>query len=143
MNLLKRLQEEKGVGYLLITHDLATAIYLSHQIEIIYSGKVVESLPAMELRENSLHPYTQTLLRAASLEGVRDSEEALLLPGEVPDPLNPPSGCRFHPRCPHKMKRCSQDEPPMNEIAVRHRVRCHIHGSRPEVRSDQGGREME
>lgn len=127
MNLLKSLQEELGLGYLLIAHDLATAIHLSHHIKIIYSGKVVESISAGELYHSALHPYTKALLRAASPAELRQERQDFILHGEVPDPLNVPPGCRFHPRCPKKIPKCSTEEPLLKPVANEHAVRCHLY----------------
>jgi len=126
MNLFKSLQEELGLGYLLIAHDLATAIHLSHHIEIIYAGKVVESTPAGELYHSALHPYTKSLLRAASPAKLWQEKQELILHGEVPNPLNMPPGCPFHPRCPNRMPKCSRYEPPLKAVANEHTVRCHL-----------------
>jgi oligopeptide transport system ATP-binding protein len=126
MNLLKSLQEEVGVGYLLIAHDLPTAIYLSHRIEIIYAGKVMESVFAGEICQGSLHPYTKALLRTASLAQLRQGGEDFILHGEVPDPIKLLPGCRFHPRCPNKMDKCSKDEPLLKSVGNGHAVRCHF-----------------
>jgi oligopeptide/dipeptide ABC transporter ATP-binding protein len=126
INLLKSLQEEMGLGYLLIAHDLATAAYLSHLIEIIYAGKVVESISASELFHSAFHPYTKALIKAASPERLRNRVEKFILHGEVPDPLNLPAGCRFHPRCPNKMPECSTEEPLLKLVGNEHAVRCHF-----------------
>lgn len=126
MNLLKSLQEELGVGYLLIAHNLATSIHMSHRVEILYSGKIVERLPADKLYEGGLHPYTKTLIKAASPARLRAQEEHFILPGEVPDPLNQPLGCRFYPRCPNKMPKCCTDEPLLKRVGDEHAVRCHL-----------------
>jgi oligopeptide/dipeptide ABC transporter ATP-binding protein len=127
MNLLKGLQEQYGVSYLLIAHNLATVRYMSHQVGVMYLGKMVEEAPTRELFTNPMHPYTKALL-AASLPSHPDVQrEDLVLSGEVPSPLNPPSGCAFHPRCPFVMDRCSQDEPELRELAPGHRVACHLY----------------
>jgi len=126
MNLLKRLQEELGLGYLLISHDLATSVHLSHWVVVIYAGKVVEILTSTELYHDALHPYTRALLNAASPERLRAQDEDFVLPGEVPDPLNPPAGCRFHPRCSYQEPRCHTDEPPLQVVSDTHSVRCHL-----------------
>jgi oligopeptide/dipeptide ABC transporter ATP-binding protein len=127
MNLLKGLQEQYGVSYLLIAHNLATVRYMSHQVGVMYLGKMVEEAPTRELFTNPMHPYTKALL-AASLPSHPDVQrEDLVLSGEVPSPLNPPSGCAFHPRCPFVMDRCSQEMPQLRELAPGHRVSCHLY----------------
>jgi oligopeptide/dipeptide ABC transporter ATP-binding protein len=126
MNLLKGLQGDLGLGYLLIAHDLATAVYLSDWIEIIYAGKVVETLSAGELYHGAVHPYTKALLRAASPAGLRNAGGDSILHGEIPDPLNLPPGCAFHPRCPFKMPKCSKDEPLLKIGVNKQAVRCHL-----------------
>jgi oligopeptide transport system ATP-binding protein len=127
MNLLKNLQEQYGVSYLLIAHNLATVRYMSHQVGVMYLGKMVEEAPTRELFTNPLHPYTKALL-AASLPSHPDVQrEDLVLSGEVPSPLNPPSGCTFHPRCPFVMDRCSRETPQLRELAPGHWVSCHLY----------------
>jgi oligopeptide/dipeptide ABC transporter ATP-binding protein len=127
MNLLQELQEDSGIGYLLISHDLTTAIHLSHRVEVIYSGQVVESIPANRIYHGAVHPYTQALLKSASPDQLRKQTEEFVLPGEVPDPLNFPLGCRFHPRCAEKMAKCSLNEPPLQKVTNDHHVRCHLY----------------
>lgn len=127
MNLLKSLQEQYGVSYLLIAHNLATVRYMSHQVGVMYLGKMVEEAPTRELFNNPQHPYTKALI-SASLPAHPDSQrEDLVLSGEVPSPLNPPSGCYFHPRCPFVMDRCSVEEPQLRELSEGHKVSCHLY----------------
>jgi oligopeptide transport system ATP-binding protein len=127
MNLLKNLQEQYGVSYLLIAHNLATVRYMSHQVGVMYLGKMVEEAPTRELFTNPMHPYTKALI-SASLPSHPDMErEDLVLSGEVPSPLNPPSGCSFHPRCPFVMDRCSEDIPALRELSTGHKVACHLY----------------
>ncbi len=128
MNLLKELQNEYRLGYLLISHDLATAIHLSHRIAVIYLGKVVEMMPAHVMYRRPLHPYTQALLKAAVPERMRARDEQFVLRGEVPDPLNPPPGCSFHPRCRKQVGKCRSDVPHLNAVSDGHFVRCHLAG---------------
>lgn len=127
MNLLKELQEEHGLAYLLIAHDLGVVRHMSHNIGVMYLGKLVEETNSEELYDNPLHPYTQALLYAAApfLPGVE--RKGYTVSGEVPSPLNPPTGCRFHTRCPFVMPRCSQEEPPLTEVAPGHKVACFLH----------------
>lgn len=127
MNLFKSLQDELGIGYLLIAHDVGLTIHLSERIEVLYSGMVLESIASDELYHNALHPYTKALLRSASPARLKEQKERLILPGEVPDPLDPPPGCRFHPRCPYKMPKCSVEEPLLKPVESRHAVRCYLY----------------
>jgi oligopeptide/dipeptide ABC transporter ATP-binding protein len=127
MNLLRNLQERYGVSYLLIAHNLATVRYMSHQVGVMYLGKIVEEAPTRQLFTNPMHPYTKALI-AASLPSHPDIErEELVLTGEVPSPLNPPLGCAFHPRCPFVMDRCSSDMPEYRTVEVGHTVTCHLY----------------
>jgi oligopeptide transport system ATP-binding protein len=127
MNLLRNLQERYGVSYLLIAHNLATVRYMSHQVGVMYLGKIVEEAPTRQLFTNPMHPYTKALI-AASLPSHPDIErEELVLTGEVPSPLNPPLGCAFHPRCPFVMDRCSTEMPEYRTVEVGHTVTCHLY----------------
>ena len=126
LTLLEDLQRTLGVSYLFIGHDLAAVAHISHRIAVMYLGKIVEMADSLELCARPLHPYTQALFAAAlpSYPDVRRQE--LVLSGEVPTALNPPSGCHFHPRCPAAMPLCSQDEPVLKEVAPNHWVACHL-----------------
>jgi oligopeptide/dipeptide ABC transporter ATP-binding protein len=127
MNLLRNLQEQYGVSYLLIAHNLATVRYMSHQVGVMYLGKMVEEAPTRELFTNPMHPYTKALI-SASLPSHPDLQrEDIVLSGEVPSPLNPPLGCTFHPRCPFVMDQCSQDIPELRELEPGHFVSCHLY----------------
>ena len=127
MNLLKTLQQQYGVSYLLIAHNLATVRYMSHQVGVMYLGKMVEEAPTRELFNNPQHPYTKALI-AASLPSHPDAQrEDLVISGEVPSPLNPPSGCSFHTRCPFVMDKCSVDTPEFRELSPGHNVSCHLY----------------
>ena len=127
MNLLKQLQDQYGVSYLLIAHNLATVRYMSHHVGVMYLGKMVEEAPTRELFNNPMHPYTKALI-SASLPAHPDIQrEDLVLSGEVPSPLNPPSGCTFHTRCPFVMDRCSEDIPELRELSPEHKVSCHLY----------------
>lgn len=125
MNLLKDLQQQLGLTYLLIAHNLATVRHMSHYIGVMYLGKLVETAPSEEFYENSLHPYGQALIAAASHSTEIGSES--MLRGEVPSPLNPPSGCRFHTRCFSAREVCSETEPLMKEVNRGHLVACHLY----------------
>jgi peptide/nickel transport system ATP-binding protein len=124
MNILKDLQQNMGISYLFIAHDLATVKYMSHRISVMYLGKIVESAPSKELSRNPLHPYTKALL-AASLPDNPDARRVKnILSGEVPSPINPPCGCSFHTRCPSVMPVCSQSRPQMKEVSPGHHLAC-------------------
>jgi len=127
MNLLKDIQDQFGIAYLLIAHDLAVVKHMSHRVGVMYLGKLVETAESEELYRNRLHPYTEALYSAALPSHPDDQREEIILPGEVPSPLNPPSGCRFHPRCLHAMPLCSQEEPQLKDVGSNHLVACHLH----------------
>ena len=127
MNLLRELQDQYGVSYLLIAHNLATVRYMSHQVGVMYLGRMVEEAPTRELFANPSHPYTKALI-AASLPSHPDIErEEMVISGEVPSPLNPPSGCHFHPRCPMAMDQCSTVDPETRQLSPVHQVACHLY----------------
>ena len=127
LSLLEELQRNLGVSYLFIGHDLAAVAHISHRIAVMYLGKIVELAESLELCNNPMHPYTRALF-AASLPSHPDEEkEELVIIGEVPSALNPPEGCRFHPRCPYVMPMCSQDEPLLKEVESDHWVACYLH----------------
>lgn len=126
MNLLRQLQDQYGVSYLLIAHNLATVRYMSHEVGVMYLGRMVEEAPTRELFANPSHPYTKALI-AASLPSHPDIErEEMVISGEVPSPLNPPSGCHFHPRCPMAMDQCSVEDPEIRQLTSTQRVACHL-----------------
>ncbi len=131
LNLLKRLQEELGVAYLFITHDLSVVSYLADRVAVMYLGRIVEEAPAGELFRAPAHPYTKALLSAAPrLEadpagGLRPTPPPPPLGGEVPSPVNPPAGCPFHPRCPCAAPECATTAPEWANLSPAHRCRCH------------------
>ena len=127
MNLLVDLQQETGVAYLLVAHNLATVRYMAHQTAVMYLGQIVEYSPTEELYENPLHPYTKALFSAALPSHPDVEREEIVLQGEVPSPINPPAGCRFHPRCPFAMDRCSVEEPVQKDVGSGHLVSCHLY----------------
>jgi oligopeptide transport system ATP-binding protein len=124
MNLLKDLQAEDGVSYLLVAHNLATVRYMANEVVVMYLGKVVEHAETEELFENRLHPYTQALFSAALAADPDVEREIIVLQGEVPSPINPPSGCRFHTRCPLAIEDCARIEPELREIRPGHWAAC-------------------
>jgi oligopeptide/dipeptide ABC transporter ATP-binding protein len=127
MNLLVDLQREFEVSYLLVAHHLATTRYMAHDVAVMYLGKIVERAKTRELFKNPLHPYTKALFSAALPAHPDIVREETILPGEVPSPINPPSGCRFHPRCPMAMPHCAEVEPEEKEHAPEHMVACHLY----------------
>jgi peptide/nickel transport system ATP-binding protein len=129
MNLLREIQERLGVSYLFIAHDLAVVKYVSTRIGVMYLGKVVETATSEELYARPLHPYTQILLSNALPGHPDDTREEVILRGEVPSAFDPPSGCRFHPRCPHAMPVCAEVEPALREQAEGHLAACHLYGT--------------
>lgn len=127
MNLLQDLQRQFGLSYLLIAHDLAAVLHLSTTIAVMYLGRIVELATSGELRHKPLHPYTQALFSAALPSHPDEQREEIIIAGEVPSPLNPPSGCRFHPRCPFVKAVCSEVEPVLRPVADGHQVACHLY----------------
>jgi oligopeptide/dipeptide ABC transporter ATP-binding protein len=127
MNLLVDLQRQSGVSYLLIAHHLATTRYMAHEVAVMYLGKIVETARTKELFKNPAHPYTRALFSAALPAHPDVVREEIILSGEVPSPIDPPAGCRFHPRCPLAMARCREVEPEEKAIAADHLVACHLY----------------
>lgn len=122
LNLLSDLKKELGLSYLFIAHNLWVIRYISDRVAVMYLGKIVELADRKEIFESPLHPYTQALM--SSLPG---KKERIMLKGEVPYPVDPPSGCRFHPRCPKRFDRCDKMEPEMKEVKWGHSVMCHLY----------------
>ena len=127
MNQLEHLQQTLGVSYLFIGHDLATVAHISHRIAVMYLGEIVELADSLELCAKPLHPYTQALFTAALPSHPDERHEKLTISGEVPSALDPPTGCRFHPRCPHAMPQCAGEAPVRKEVAPQHMVACHLY----------------
>src|SRR5205814_8689599 len=125
LNLLRDLQAQFGLSYLFIAHDLAAVAHMSHAIAVMYLGKIVETGDAHALARAPKHPYTEALFSAALPSHPDERRDEIILPGEVPSPLNPPSGCRFHPRCPQAMPRCGAQEPTLAAVEERV-VACHL-----------------
>lgn len=127
INLLQELQEEMKLTYLFIAHDISVVRHISDRIGVMYLGNLVEEAFTDELVESPLHPYTQALLSAVPLPNPKAKKERIVLKGELPSPLNPPSGCVFHTRCPFAMDICKQKAPVMQAKAPGHQVACHLY----------------
>lgn len=126
LNLLEDLQEKLKLSYLFISHDISVVGYISDRIGVMYLGKIVEEMSAEKIWENSMHPYTQSLISAVPIPSLEvRKRKRIVLRGEVPSPVNPPPGCRFHPRCPYAMEICKHKEPRIIEIENSHFVACH------------------
>ena len=128
VNLLKDLQKEFRLSYLFVAHDLAVVENISHRIAVMYLGKIVELTDRQSLFSAPLHPYTEALLSAVPLPDPDAPRRRIILSGDVPSPINPPTGCRFHTRCPYAEARCRVEEPAMREVKPGHLVACHLRG---------------
>lgn len=126
LQLLKKIQEERGISYAFISHDLSVVRYMSHDVAIMYLGKIVEEGETKDIYTNPCHPYTKALFSAILIPNPKKRKKKLILTGEVPSLINPPSGCRFHTRCPKATKICKIEEPKMIKIGKNHRVSCHM-----------------
>ena len=130
VNLLKDLQDELGLSFVFISHDLSTVRYLSHEVAVMYLGKIVEQASSETLFSNPLHPYTKALLAAVPVPDpvLEAKREVILLKGELPSPANPPRGCHFNTRCPLATVRCREEEPELREFGAGHVAACHLIG---------------
>ena len=126
INLMMDLQQEVGLSYLFVAHDLGVVEHISHRVAVMYLGKIVEIAARASLFETPRHPYTEALLAAVPVSHPRARRARTVLTGDVPSPINPPPGCRFHTRCPIAVARCRQEEPPLVVDASGHGVACHL-----------------
>ena len=126
LDLMMQMKKEFNLTYLFITHDLATAKYVCDRIGVLYLGKMCEMGNLREVYAQPLHPYTQALMAAVPVPDPKQRRTAKMPEGEIPNPINPPSGCRFHPRCPLAKEICSKEEPTMRELRPGHQVACHF-----------------
>jgi oligopeptide transport system ATP-binding protein len=127
INLLQELQQKMHLTYFFISHDLRVVEHLSHRVAIMYLGKIVEVAPSEKIYQDAKHPYTRALLSAVPLPDPERKKERIMLQGDVPSPVNPPSGCSFHPRCAYREDVCDKIEPEL-ESADGHGVSCHVFG---------------
>lgn len=126
LNLMNQLQEEFGLTYLFIAHDLSVVEYISDRVGVMYLGKLVEMTASKDLYQEPLHPYTKALMSAIPIPDPKAKEERIPLTGEVPSPVDPPTGCNFHPRCPFAEDICRQEEPKFKEVKPEHYAACHL-----------------
>ena len=126
LNLLSDLKEKQNLTYLFITHDLSVVKYISDRIGVMYLGNMVELAPTEELFANTLHPYTEALLSAIPVVDEEDKRERILLEGDIPSPVNPPSGCKFHTRCRYCQQKCKEEVPEWTNVGNDHYVACHF-----------------
>ena len=127
LNLMKKLQKDLGITYIFIAHDLSVVQYMSNRIGVMYLGNMVELATSKELYENPLHPYTEALLSAVPVPVVDGKQDRIILEGDVPSPMNPPSGCPFHPRCAKCMQVCKEEKPVLREMQDGHYIACHLY----------------
>lgn len=126
VNLLQDLQQQRGIAYLFIAHDLAVVEHISRRVAVMYLGRIVEQAEAKELICEPLHPYTQALISAVPVLDPDAKRQRVVLPGDVPSPIHPPAGCPFHPRCPLAEARCRTEVPALREVASGHWTACHL-----------------
>jgi oligopeptide/dipeptide ABC transporter ATP-binding protein len=126
INLLEDLQEEFQLSYLMIAHDMSVVQHICDRVAVMYLGKIVEMASKDDLYSNPLHPYTQALLSAVPIPDPTKKKKRIILKGDVPSPINPPSGCHFHPRCPRRFEPCSSRTPKLMDVGGNHHVSCFL-----------------
>ncbi|MBB6698490.1 ABC transporter ATP-binding protein [Clostridium algidicarnis] len=126
INLMMDSQEKNGFSYLFISHDLSVVKHISHKVGVMYLGSLIEVAPKTKLYENPLHPYTQALLSAVPIPDPTLRRDRIILKGDIPSPANPPSGCKFHTRCPYAMDVCSKEIPEFKNVGDEHFIACHL-----------------
>ncbi|MDH5810680.1 MAG: ATP-binding cassette domain-containing protein [Candidatus Methanomethylicaceae archaeon] len=125
LNLIMELQERLGMSYLYISHDLSSVRQISQRVIVMYLGEIVEHAPTEKLFDRPVHPYTKALMSAVPIPDPKRKMNIIVLPGEVPSPINPPPGCRFHPRCQYADSKCKEEKPVLSEVDIDHFVSCH------------------
>jgi len=140
LNLLKQLQQELKMTYLFVTHHLYVVKYISTRLAVMYLGKIVELSETDELFDSPMHPYTFALLSAIPDVDVDKTPNRIILEGDVPSPIDPPKGCRFHPRCPFVFDRCAKEEPRLEDVGNDHKVACHRKREVPKLVHDKYGK---
>jgi len=138
LNLIKELQQRHGYCYLFVSHNLSVIKHVSHRVAVMYLGKIVEAAPRQALFDRPLHPYTRALLASVPRPDPGKRHTLGVLSGDVPSPVNVPTGCRFHPRCPEMMEECRHVEPSSLEVEPGHWVACHLYGA---AKSEESGKE--
>ena len=123
----RQLQKELGISYIFVAHDLAVVQHISDRVAVMYLGRLVETGDGDRLFAQPLHPYTRALLSAVPKTGAPGSGKRIVLKGDVPSPVSPPSGCHFHPRCPEAMERCRREAPALRDVGGGYRVACWLH----------------
>ncbi|NQX44913.1 dipeptide ABC transporter ATP-binding protein [Paenibacillus tritici] len=127
LNLMQDLQEQYGLTYMFISHDLSVVKFISDRVAVMYLGRIVELAPTKELFAKPLHPYTQALMSAVPVPNPGLKKQRIVLSGDVPNPETPPTGCAFHPRCPYAMDRCKSEAPVLRELGPGHQAACHLY----------------
>lgn len=127
LNLMQDLQEQYGLTYMFISHDLSVVKFISDRVAVMYLGRVVELAPTKDLFAKPLHPYTQALMSAVPVPNPGQKKQRIVLTGDVPNPETPPTGCAFHPRCPYAMDRCKSEAPALRTLDTGHQVSCHLY----------------